>query len=172
MDTASTQRTGWFARLMQRGDARDLAPLYRAVVAEARRPAWYADFGVPDTIDGRFDMVALVLSLVLIRLDYADDPRAAVRLTEAFIDDMDGQMREIGFGDLVVGKKVGGIVAALGGRLGNYRGAFDEAVLVRNVWRGQPPDAARVAALRGEADALRARIDALPVWTLLAGRLA
>ncbi len=172
MDTASTQHKSWVARLFGRSQRSDATALYRAVVAEARRPMWYADHAVPDTIDGRFDMVALVLALVLIRLEDAAEQHAAVRLTEVFIDDMDGQMREIGFGDLVVGKQVAGTVAALGGRLGSYRDGFDADVLVRNVWRGKAPDVAKVAGLREAAEALRARIAATPVAELLGGRIA
>ncbi len=51
-----------------------LIPLYSSVVAEARNPIWYADHGVPDTLDGRFDMVSAILSLVLVRLDAEGKP--------------------------------------------------------------------------------------------------
>ena len=76
-------------------------PLWDAVVATARAPHWYAQGTVPDTLDGRFDMVSLVLALVLHRID--DDPAyglAGVQLTELFVNDLDGQMRQIGFGDM------------------------------------------------------------------------
>src|SRR3546814_9110399 len=76
-------------------------PLWNAVVAAARAPHWYAEGGVPDTLDGRFDMISLALALVLHRID--DDPEqglAGVQLTELFVNDMDGQMRQIGFGDM------------------------------------------------------------------------
>lgn len=147
----------------------DLAALYAAVVAEARRPKWYADFGVPDTVDGRFDMVSLVLALVLLRLEHEGRDVEAVRLTERFIDDMDGQIREIGFGDLVVGKQVGGIMAVVGGRLGAYRIGIDVETLGRTLWRGQAPTNADAALL--EIHALRGRIDSVPLGTLLAGDL-
>src|SRR3546814_7946377 len=101
---------------------------------------WSSDVGSSD-LDGRFDMVCLVLSLVLHRID--DDPgqaAAGVQLTELFVADMDGQIRQIGFGDMVVGKQIGRMVGALGGRLGAYRAAdgSDELrqALVRNLWRG------------------------------------
>src|SRR3546814_13820298 len=77
-------------------------PLWQAVVATARAPHWYRVGDVPDTLDGRFDMVCLVLALVLHRID--DDPvqaLAGVQLTELFVADMDGQIRQIGFGDMV-----------------------------------------------------------------------
>src|SRR3546814_4757991 len=70
-------------------------PLWQAVVATARAPHWYRVGDVPDTLDGRFDMVCLVLALVLHRID--DDPvqaLAGVQLTELFVADMDGQIRD------------------------------------------------------------------------------
>src|SRR3989344_567319 len=97
-------------------------PLRNAVIAAARAPHWYQAGGVPDTLDGRFDMIGLVMALVLHRID--EDPvqaLAGVLLTELFVTDMDGQMRQIGFGDMVDGKQIGRMVGALGGRLGAYR---------------------------------------------------
>ena len=170
METASTSGS-WFARLTGRDTAGNAEPLYAAVVAEARAKDWYSQCRVPDTIDGRFDMVVLVLALVLLRLEREGEPHWAVRLTEAFVRDMDGQVREIGFGDLVVGKQVGGMVSALGGRLSTYREGLSDEALVRNVWRGQATDAASVTALRVAAERLRERIDAVPLSALLTGRL-
>ena len=92
-----------FDRIFRRAaDPRDtLRPLWHAVVARARAPHWYEDGAVPDTLDGRFDMVALILSLVLLRIEAAPEHgRDGVLLTEIFVDDMDGQMRQIGFGDM------------------------------------------------------------------------
>src|SRR3546814_11930066 len=89
-------------------------------------------------------MISLVLALVLHRID--DDPEqglAGVQLTELFVNDMDGQMRQIGFGDMVVGKQVGRMMSALGGRLGAYRAADGSgelrAALIRNPWNGKEP---------------------------------
>ncbi|PQM28963.1 ubiquinol-cytochrome C chaperone [Sphingopyxis lindanitolerans] len=147
-------------------------PLWNAVVAAARAPHWYREGGVPDTLDGRFDMISLVLALVLHRID--DDPGqglAGVQLTELFVDDMDGQMRQIGFGDMVVGKQIGRMVGALGGRLGVYRAPDGSeelrAALVRNLWRGKDaPDAGVAHVLAGVA-ALRAGLAAMPVAALI-----
>ena len=164
---------GVWARIFGRSDDRGaMVPLYQAIVAEARRPDWYRDAGVPDTIDGRFDMVALVLSLVLIRLEREPGARLpSVRLTEAFVDDMDGTMREIGFGDLVVGKRVGGIMGALGGRLGAYRSDDRRGALIRNLYRGTPPGENVLNAAMAMVAALEARIAALPLATILGGAL-
>ena len=147
-----------------------MGPLYDAIVAEARRPGWYRDCGVPDTVDGRFDMLALVLSLVLLRLEREGAAQLEVRLTERFIDDMDGQMRQTGFGDLVVGKQVGGIMAALGGRLGAYRGGVTRPALERNLWRGHTPGAAAIATAEARIAALEARVAGSTIDVLLAGQ--
>lgn len=118
--------------------------LYDAIVVRGREPDWYVAGGVPDTIDGRFDMIAAVLALVLIRLER--DPAAATasaRLTERFVEDMDGQLRQIGIGDVVIGKHVGKMMGMLGGRLGAYRDGLAagdlKPALVRNLYRGEAP---------------------------------
>ncbi len=166
-----------FARQAPVGDA-----LYRAVVAAARTPDWYQQGEVPDTVDGRFDIVALVLGLVLLRLERDGMAQAqfSADLTERFIADMDGSLRELGVGDQNVGKHVGRMVSALGGRLGAYRDALADSApasalpdaLQRNVYR-----AAEVApaALGWLAEQVRTRwsmISALPAAQLLAGQLA
>ena len=172
MTTASTQRKpGLLARLFgPRADG--MAALYAAVVAEARKPEWYSKYGVPDTLDGRFDMVTLVLCLVLLRLENEGRDRESVRLTERFVDDMDGQIREIGFGDLVVGKQVGGIMSVLGGRLGVYRSGLDSATLERTLWRGVPPSETVISEALLRAQQIRNELLALDVEDILAGRLA
>ena len=81
--------------------------VYRAIVAQSRQPVFYAEWGVPDTVTGRFDMISLHLSLVLRRLrperQAADFSQA---LFDLFFKDMDRALREMGAGDLAVPKKV------------------------------------------------------------------
>ncbi len=88
---------------------------------------------------------------------------------------MDGQLREIGIGDIVVGKHIGKMMSMLGGRLGAYRDAAApadlDAALVRNLYRGDVPDPAALAHARESLLALRASLDAAPTGTLLAGQL-
>ncbi len=165
---------GFIARLMGRRDETAL-PLYNAIVARAREPHWY-EAGVPDTVDGRFDMIATVLAFVLLRLE--DDPAAAeasARLTERFVDDMDGQLREIGIGDIVVGKHIGKMMGMLGGRLGAYRTALTEGTLgpalVRNLWRGETPEPAALAHVEAALLAFRDALAARPTELLLEGVL-
>jgi cytochrome b pre-mRNA-processing protein 3 len=133
----------FLTRLIGRGpDRAGLRPAYDAIVAAARQPEWYRGDGVPDTLEGRFDMVAALLALVLLRLEREGEGAQAhsVALTEIFIDDMDGTLRQIGIGDFVVGKHVGKLVGALGGRLGAFRAAFAgeadlDAAVRRNLFR-------------------------------------
>lgn len=148
-------------------------PLWEAVVAAARAPHWYEQGQVPDTLDGRFDMVSLILALVLHRID--EDPahaRAGVELTELFVSDMDGQMRQIGFGDMVVGKQIGRMVGALGGRLGAYSAGDGSqelrAALIRNLWRSHAPGDEPVDIVMAQVAALRAALGAMPVADLVA----
>jgi cytochrome b pre-mRNA-processing protein 3 len=84
-----------------------LLPVYHAVVAKAREPHWYEQGGVPDTVDGRFEMITAILGLVELRLEQEpDQAQNMVYLTEIFVDDMDGQLREFGIGDMIVGKHI------------------------------------------------------------------
>ncbi|RIV85846.1 ubiquinol-cytochrome C chaperone family protein [Aurantiacibacter zhengii] len=118
----------------------ELRPLWHGVVATSREPEWYADCGVADTTEGRFDMIALVLALTLMRMENSEElaPRTGL-LTELFVADMDRQLRDTGVGDLMVGKKMGKLVSALGGRIGALREAMIESdaalavILQRNV---------------------------------------
>jgi len=131
----------FLSRLFARqADPRDrLKPLWHALVALSRQPRWYADLGVADTVAGRFDMVSTITSLALIRLEREDERGPEVTLlTELFIEDMDGQLRESGVGDVVVGKHVGKLMSAFGGRMGAYRDsltASDDTALEEAVRR-------------------------------------
>jgi len=164
-------------RLFHRRDRADGRALYTAIVARARAPHWYLDGSVPDTLDGRFDMIAAILSLVLLRLE--DDPGGAApsaHLAEQFVDDMDGQLREIGIGDIVVGKHVGRMMGMLGGRLGAYRDALAgggdlDSAITRNIFRGHPPGAAALAHVRGRLLALCGALATTPTAALIAGAL-
>lgn len=151
--------------------------LYAAIVSEARRPDWYLAGEVPDTLDGRFDMVALILSLTLMRFESDPDPQApqiSADITDRFITDMDGNLRQDGVGDQVVGKHLGRMMAALGGRLGAYRdaGPDDDALaqaLTRNLWRAHPPAPDALAWVTAEVRRVQARLAATSFAALTAG---
>ena len=103
-------------------------PLWHRLVIAAREEHWYADAGVADTLDGRFDMVSMLTALAILRLESEADEGipAAARLTELFVEDMEGQMREARIGDPTVGKMIGRMMATLGGRAGSLREALGE----------------------------------------------
>lgn len=126
---------------------RTAATVYEAIVAQARGRSFFADAGVPDTMEGRFEMLVLLACLYFRRLR-REDWRAR-RLGQAVFDamfrDMDASLREIGIGDLTVPKKIKVMGAAFYGRAAAYDAALaksqDEtlgAALARNIW----PDAA------------------------------
>lgn len=105
----------------------DAGPLYAAIVAETRRSDWYREAQVPDTLDGRFAVLTSLLALTDIRLERGSDEAQAMgpRLAEAFITDMDAQMREAGFGDPSLGKQVRTMVGSLAGRVDRWRLAVE-----------------------------------------------
>jgi cytochrome b pre-mRNA-processing protein 3 len=165
-----------FSRIFSRGDDRAaLRPLWHRIVAIAREEHWYAQCGVADTVAGRFDAITLVLALVILRMEREDALVSnSARLTELFVEDMDGQLRESGVGDLVVGKKIGGLMSALGGRLAAYREglAGDDSLLaeavMRNVSLNEGSHPGLVAhAMRVLAD----QLDDLSGEALLAGEI-
>jgi cytochrome b pre-mRNA-processing protein 3 len=151
-------------------------PLWHRVVAIAREKAWYAEHGVADTVAGRFDAITLVLALVLLRMEQDQAlVEPSVRLTELFVEDMDGQLRESGIGDLVVGKHIGRLMGTLGGRLGALREALPQAdaalaeVLSRNVTLLDGTDPAELVP---PVRALAATLAATSSEDLMAARIA
>ena len=124
-------------------------------------------------------MVATIVALALLRLEAEGDRAKAesVQLTEIFIDDMDGTLRQIGIGDFVVGKHVGRLVGALGGRLGALREAFREGAPLepavrRNVFRDAPADEARIGYVADRLRRLHGRLAETGLEPLLAGSFA
>lgn len=170
----------FLARLFaHRPDPREeLRPVWHRTVEIAREPEWYRDCGVADTIEGRFDMVVAVLALVMLRMEADADlaPRTAL-LAEFFVEDMDGQLREAGVGDLLVGKHIGKLMSTLGGRIGAYRrglaaqdgGEELASAARRNVTLA---DEERAPALAARLKALQKRLAETPDEALLAGRIA
>ncbi len=162
----------------RRGD--DLSPyrpLWHRTVELARDPRWYAVGGVADSVGGRFDVITLTLGAVLLRMER--EPalvEGSVRITELFVDDMDGQLRESGVGDLMVGKHMGRLVSVLGGRLGALREALAQEgdaglveAITRNVSLGDNGDPSAIAGLlRGFARSL----DGVSGEDLLAARIS
>ena len=129
--------------------------LYEAIVAAARQPKFYQDWLVPDNVDGRFDMIVLHVFLVLDRLK-DDTTNMRQELTNAFFNDMDRSLREMGVGDLSVGKKVRKMAEAFHGRVRAYVLAKEQGNLVealqRNVYAAdEKADARELATWMGKA---------------------
>ena len=150
------------------------AALFDAVTAEARRPAWYIKGGVPDTLDGRFAVLATATALALVRLERESEAAndASVALSERFIHVMESEHRELGLGDPTLGKTVRKLVAMLGRRVELWREAEDELEATReSLYKDEVPE----EALRHSAAALRdlaARLEATPLADLGRGRIA
>jgi cytochrome b pre-mRNA-processing protein 3 len=152
-------------------------PLYRAIVAEGRDPYWYRNGQVPDTVDGRFDMIAALVALAHLRLEAEGEAGRgpSVLLAELFIEDMEASLRQMGVGDHVVGKHVGKMMGAVGGRVGAFRaaredGSFTEAAR-RNIFHEAPPGEKALADVAARLKALAAGLDRATMVDLLAGKL-
>lgn len=131
-----------------------IRPLWHRVVELARDPDYYQDCNVADSVAGRFDLITAVLSVVMVRVEASDLRAESALLAELFVEDMDGQLREFGVNDVVVGKRIGKLMSVLGGRLGAYRGALNAgdldkltAAVGRNVTFAEGADEAASAAL-------------------------
>jgi cytochrome b pre-mRNA-processing protein 3 len=158
--------------------------VYSAIVAQSRQPRFYADWGVPDTVTGRFDMISLHLALLFRRLR-AEGASARVfsqAVFDLFFKDMDRSLREMGAGDLAVPKKIKkmgnlflGLLASLDEALGSKEPAAVEAVLVRNIYDENANPFARQLAeyLIAESAALAAQpADAIVTGHIFMGEAA
>ena len=117
---------GLFARLTgepMRGEA-----MFDLVVGEARRPHWFVEGRVPDTLNGRFAVLATILALTMLRLE-GEGPageQASVALTERLVESLDTEIREMGVGDPTLGKQVRRLVGAVSGRVDRWRALLHE----------------------------------------------
>jgi cytochrome b pre-mRNA-processing protein 3 len=136
--------------------------LYGMIVAQARSEAFYRDYGVPDTVLGRLDMIVLHLVLLLRQLNTAQAAAPAIgqRLFDRFCQDIDDNFREMGVGDLTVPKEMRRVAEAFYGRAKAYEAALTggdaaalEGAVTRNVFGvTEPPlGARRLAAYMVEA---------------------
>lgn len=155
--------------------------LYGAAVAAARDPFLYTGLGVPDTLDGRFDMVALHTFLLIQRLkrEPAPGPALAQAVFDAMFSDMDINLREMGVGDLSVGRKVRVMWEAFHGRAAAYASTMTEgdaaafdAALERNVWRGNSPPNGSTQTLRRIVLAQDAHLSAQTFEALARGNVS
>ena len=97
--------------------------LFELAVAEAQRPGWFVGGEVPDTVNGRFAVLATIVALLTVRLELEGEEgaRATVDLTERMVESLDAELREMGLGDPTLGKQVRSLVGAVGGRVERWR---------------------------------------------------
>jgi cytochrome b pre-mRNA-processing protein 3 len=164
-----------------RGRSQAAREIYHTVVKQARMPAFYRDLGVPDTPEGRFELVGLHVALVLRRLRAEEAPGRALGqdLFELMFADFDESLRHIGIGDLSVGKQIRRLAGNFYARLKALDEAFTatpggplRAMLRTNVYHGgAPPGERQLAALVRYLIAVDAALQDQPGASLLAGRV-
>ena len=143
------------ARFRRNSQARTIHALYGAIVAQARSVTFYADCRVPDTVEGRFDLIVLHLVLLLNRLGRSAEAWRGLgqELFDAFCGDLDANLREMGVGDLAVPKRMQAFAEAFYGRQAAYLAALAaadqrvfEKALARNIFpAGNDAGAAQLA---------------------------
>jgi cytochrome b pre-mRNA-processing protein 3 len=168
---------GLFARLTgepTRGEA-----LFDLVVGEARRPHWFVEGRVPDTVNGRFAVLATILALTMLRLE-GEGPageQASVALTERLVESLDTEIREMGVGDPTLGKQVRRLVGAVSGRVGRWRPLLDSDEswsdeIRRSLYLGEDAHAAAVEHSERELRRIWQRLGDSSVAQLMDGRMA
>lgn len=159
-------------------DPEAVLAVYRAIVAQSRQPVFYAQWGVPDTVTGRFDVLSLHMGLVFRRL--GGGGKAATEFSQALFDlffkDMDRNLREMGAGDLSVPKKIRNMGTLFYGLMTNLNEAMErgdqaeaQAVLRRNVFDNV--DGPNVAALYDYVEAEYARLKLQTVEAIVGGKV-
>ena len=175
-----SQETGWLGNMLSWGQRRQTLRselLYSNAVEMARNPLFYSQFNVKDDVDGRFDALALCVSIVMRRLKGLGDEGSVLsqQLFDTMFADMDLTLREMGAGDIGVAKRVRMMSEAFAGRLNAYATSLDHddrdalaAALERNLLRGT--GAADAALLTFVID-LDRNVQALADDVILAGHL-
>ncbi len=154
--------------------------LYRAIVAQGRLPNFYADLAVPDSVDGRFDLITLHMFLTLRRLKREGEAAEALGqdLTEIFFTDMDLNLRELGASDIGVGCRVKRMIEGYYGRAMAYEAAVEgrgeslNAVLDRNLYGTTEVDDAILEALTDYVYEADTQLAAQSWQALSKGRIA
>lgn len=166
-----------FNLFRKQADTEPVFAVYRAIVAQSRQPRFYADWLVPDTVTGRFDMISLHLALLFRRLRAdARHKEFGQAVFDLFFKDMDRSLREMGAGDLAVPKKIQkmgniffGLLAAMNEAMDRNDRVALQAVLSRNVFEGT--DGPHVAALADYLFAEDAALGNQPAESITAGEL-
>ncbi len=157
-----------------------LDALYGTVMAQSRDPYFYAQLGVPDTFEGRFDLLVLHTYLVNSRLRGGGEVAQALSqdLFDHMFRDMDHVLREIGVGDMGISKRIQKMASKFYGRTDAYERALDEETeaplrdaLTRNVYTGLEPEPVHVTALASYVRRARAELGLQSVDDLIEGQL-
>lgn len=154
--------------------------LYASVVAQARTPALYADLGVPDTPEGRFELYSLHVYLILERIKDQGPLAADVgqALFDTYLSGLDHGLRELGVGDLSVGKRMRKLGEAFYGRVHAFEQALAalpdrqelEALIARTAYAGG--DASRASDLAAHVLKQRGALAAQPLDLFLSGQIS
>jgi cytochrome b pre-mRNA-processing protein 3 len=182
LDPACEKESALNLKRLFRGDPQEkpARALYDAAVAQARSPVFYAALHVPDTLDGRFELIVLHGFLIMHRLksEPAPGPDLAQSLFDVMFADMDAALREMGAGDLGVGRRVKTMAKGFLGRVAAYEsglaeaaGPALEAALRRNLYGTVEPDQAALAAMSGYIRAAVGGLAAQPGAAILAGEV-
>lgn len=156
--------------------------LYGAAVAAAREPALYLEYSAPDTLAGRFDLISLHVGMLVSRIRRDEEPAArdlAQAIFDAMFNDMDLNLREMGVGDLAVGKRVRRMWEAFHGRCLACEEALAEAddmalqgLILRNLFAAEAPaDNTAIPRLAGRVRKVAAALAAQPMAALKQGRV-
>ena len=165
-----------FARLT--GEPRRGQALFDLAVREARRPHWFVEGHVPDTLNGRFAVLATVIALIMVRLEREGEAgeQAGIAVTERLVESLDTEIREIGLGDPTLGKQVRKLVGAVSGRVDRWRALIDleaswSAEIRRSLQLDEEPAADAIAHNESELRKLWRRICVTGVEELVDGRM-
>jgi cytochrome b pre-mRNA-processing protein 3 len=154
--------------------------LYLAIVAQARQSEFYEVLGVPDTLDGRFEMIVVHAVMVLRRLRVTGSEGKAIAqaLFDQMFADMDRNLRELGAGDLGVGRRVKRMATAFYGRAENYEKGLDgpkgelEDAITRNVYGTVSASARQASNMASYIRREMASLSKLDGKDLLAGKVS
>ena len=165
-----------FARLT--GEPKRGRELFELALAEAGRTDWFIAGEVPDTINGRFAVLATVIALIIVRLerDGEQGARASAALTERLVETLDAEIREMGVGDPTLGKQVRKLVGFVGGRVERWKELVNEAdpwtaEVERSLYLDEPPKADAVAYCESALRAFWKQLGDSEVGQLAEGRV-
>ena len=147
--------------------------LFDALTVQARQPHWYVEGKVPDTLDGRFAVLATLTALTLVRVE-ADGESGnplSVGLSERFIEVMESEHRELGLGDPTLGKTVRRLVGSLARRTELWRGATNiETAARESLYKDKAPEDALEHSARA-LERLRATLESAPLADIAQGKI-